>query len=144
MKTFQLQRLILPHDRRQWFSIYRTEFKAYQRQEMPSCLGVGGYGSDPAGFFRYSTWPAIRQLNWMLSFVRIGMTDGKTNRKIFKRQPSSLGISFFILSNLKNAGGGPCKRWDSCSPLQKAGKSISLVTSLKKSSPNCLRLVPQN
>lgn len=76
----------------------------------------------------YLTWYKAIKLD--AQFYKDG-NDRWENPKIFEKQPSCLGISFFILPDFQNAGGGSCTKWNSWTPLWKAGKSSSFVTSLK-------------
>jgi len=64
-------------------------------------------------------------------FCKDGNDIRENQAQSFQNQPSSLGISLFILPDFNNAGGGSCKQWCLCSPLQKASKSNGLVTALK-------------
>lgn len=62
----------------------------------------------------YLTWHKAIKLDDQ--FYKDG-NDRWENPKIFEMQPSHLGISFFISSDLKNAGGGSCTKRNSCIPL---------------------------
>lgn len=62
----------------------------------------------------YPTWHKAMKLD--AQFYKDG-NDRWENPKIFEKQPSGLGISFFILPDFKNAGGGSFTKQNSCAPL---------------------------
>lgn len=99
------------------------------KRESPSHLRVGGMGVTQLFIeAEYLTWHKAMKLD--AQFYEDG-NDRWENPRIFEKQTSGLGISFFILPDFKNAGGGSCTKWNSCAPMKKAGKSSSFVTSLK-------------